>query len=125
MQRIVITGLGVISPIGNSVEAFRANLFAGKGGIGTQSFPFRGQEVRFPAAAVKDFNVEDYIDAKKAPMLDRFAQFAVAAATQASGNCLLALAPSRFISSAWLTMLPRPSTSLRWASSCRWRRASR
>jgi nodulation protein E len=39
--------------------------------------------VRFPGAVVKDFNVEDYVDAKKVPMLDRFAQFAVAAAIQA------------------------------------------
>ncbi|MGB9154533.1 MAG: beta-ketoacyl-[acyl-carrier-protein] synthase family protein [Alphaproteobacteria bacterium] len=83
MQRIVITGLGVVSAIGNNVETFRANLFAGKSGIDSLTFPVRGQEVRFPAAPVKNFAVEDYIDAKKVPMVDRFSQFAVAAATQA------------------------------------------
>lgn len=93
MHRIVITGLGVISPIGNKVEDFRANLFAGRGGIGSVGFPFRGQEVRFPVAAVKDFNVEAYMDAKKVPMLDRFAQFAVAAATQAFRDSGLTMTP--------------------------------
>jgi nodulation protein E len=93
MQRIVITGLGVISPIGNKVEDFRANLFAGRGGIGTMRFPFRGKEVCFPGAQVKDFNVEDYIDPKRVPMLDRFAQFAVAAATQAFRDSGLTLTP--------------------------------
>ncbi|MDR3425070.1 MAG: beta-ketoacyl-[acyl-carrier-protein] synthase family protein [Alphaproteobacteria bacterium] len=83
MPRIVITGLGVVSPIGNSIDTFRAGLFSGHGGIGTLSFPFRGQEVIFPAAVVKDFKIEDYIDAKKTPMLDRYAQFAVGAAVQA------------------------------------------
>ncbi len=93
MQRIVITGLGVVSPIGNKVEDFLANLFAGRGGIGTIAFPFRGAEARFPGAAVKDFRIEDYIDAKKAPMLDRFAQFAVAAAIQAFQDSGLTLTP--------------------------------
>lgn len=83
MQRIVITGMGVISPIGHTVADFRDNLFAGRGGIGTLSFPFRDQEVTFPAAAVRDFDVGTYIDPKKAPLLDRFAQLAAAAAVQA------------------------------------------
>lgn len=83
MQRIFITGLGVISPIGNSVAEFSANLFAGRGGISNVTFPFRGGEACFPGAPVKNFNVEDYIDGRKAPMLDRFAQFAIAASVQA------------------------------------------
>ncbi|MDR3450705.1 MAG: beta-ketoacyl-[acyl-carrier-protein] synthase family protein [Alphaproteobacteria bacterium] len=83
MQRIVITGLGVISPIGNNVKEFGENLFAGRGGTATMTFPSRGQDVTFPAAPVKGFVPEEYIDPKKIPMLDRFSQFAVAAATQA------------------------------------------
>lgn len=83
MQRIVITGLGVVSPIGNSVKTFQSNLFAGRGGIGTMSFPFRGQEVRFPAAEVKGFSFDGVIDPKKASMMDRFSQLAVVAAHQA------------------------------------------
>jgi len=83
MQRIVITGLGVVSPIGNKVADFRSNLFEGRGSIGSVSFPFRGQPISYPAAEVKGFKIEDYIDPKKASMLDRFAQLAVAAAADA------------------------------------------
>jgi nodulation protein E len=93
MQHIVITGLGVVSPIGNSVKDFRDNLFAGRGGIGVMSFPFRGQEVHFPAAEVKNFKIEDYMDAKKALLLDRFSQFAVGAAKQAFEDSGLSLSP--------------------------------
>jgi nodulation protein E len=91
LHRIVITGLGVVSSIGNSVSTFGDNLFAGHCGIGTIVFPFRGAEVRFPAAPVSDFTAEDFIDAKKAPMLDRFSQFAVAAASQAMRDSGLVL----------------------------------
>ena len=83
MRRIVITGMGVVSPIGLNVAEFRKNLFAGKSGIGTAVFARNGKDVRFPAAAVKEFDPERYIDPKKVPLLDRFAQFAVAAARQA------------------------------------------
>ena len=91
MNRIVITGMGVISPIGNNIADFRTNLFAGKCGI--DSVSFRGQEVRFPAAPVTDFRIEDTLDPKKAGMLDRFSQFAVAAATQAFRDSGLELTP--------------------------------
>src|SRR5271170_2100085 len=93
MRRIVITGMGVISPIGNSVDDFRKNLFAGKGGIESVGFSYRGNEVRFPAAPVKGFNVENWIDAKKASLLDRFSQFAVAAAQMAMEDSGLKLTP--------------------------------
>lgn len=93
MRRIVITGMGVISPIGQSVGEFRKNLFAGKGGIESVGFTYRNAEVRFPAAAVKDFKAEDWIDPKKAPLLDRFSQFAVAAAQQAVRDSGLELTP--------------------------------
>jgi nodulation protein E len=83
MRRIVITGMGVVAPIGQTVTDFRKNLFAGVCGIESVGFTYRKNEVRFPAAPVKNFNVEDWIDAKKASMLDRFSQFAVAAALQA------------------------------------------
>jgi nodulation protein E len=91
MQRIVITGLGVISPIGNNVADFRNNLFAGKGGIEIVTFPVRGEEISFPGAPVRNFDLGDTCDPKKAPMMDRFAQFAVAAATQAFRDSGLSL----------------------------------
>ncbi len=83
MRRIVITGMGVISPIGQNVETFRQNLFKGTSGIESVGFTYRNNEVRFPAAPVKDFKAEDWIDPKKSSLLDRFSQFAVAAALQA------------------------------------------
>ena len=83
MRRIVITGMGVVSPLGNNVADFRQNLFAGICGIESVGFTYRNSEVRFPAAPVKDFKPEDWIDPKKASLLDRFSQFAVAAALQA------------------------------------------
>lgn len=93
MRRIVITGMGVISPIGQTVSEFRANLFAGVCGIESVGFSYRGNEVRFPAAPVKNFKAEDWIDAKKVPLLDRFSQFAVAAALQAHKDSGLVLTP--------------------------------
>jgi nodulation protein E len=93
MRRIVITGLGVVSPIGQNVADFRANLFAGHCGIESVGFTYRNSEVRFPAAPVKDFKMDEWIDPKKASMLDRFSQFAVAAALQAYRDSGLELSP--------------------------------
>src|ERR1700722_15091830 len=93
MPRIVITGMGVVSPIGSSVSEFRQNLFAGTSGIDSVGFPYRGKEVRFPAAAVKNFKPEDWIETKKISMLDRFSQFAVAAAKQALKDSGLQMTP--------------------------------
>lgn len=92
-RRIVITGMGVISPIGQDVATFRTNLFNGVCGIESVNFPYRGQEVRFPAAPVKDFDVTKHMDPKKANMLDRFAQMSVAAAVQAMNDSGLSLTP--------------------------------
>ena len=79
MKKIVITGLGVVSPIGNSVEDFKTNLFNGVCGIGKLDFPFKDQNFTFPGASVKNFA----FDEKKAALLDRFSQFAVDSAEQA------------------------------------------
>jgi nodulation protein E len=92
-RRIVITGMGVISPIGHTVAAFRNNLFAGKTGIAMLPFSYRGAEVKFPGAPVRNFNPENWIDPKKISLLDRFAQFAVAAALDALKDSGLELTP--------------------------------
>ena len=91
MPAIVITGLGIVSPIGLNVADFQAALFAGQSGMAMLSFPYRGKEVLFPGAPVKDFDPVRYIDAKRVSLLDRFAQFAVAAASQAYADSGLAL----------------------------------
>ncbi|MDR3161333.1 MAG: beta-ketoacyl-ACP synthase II [Spirochaetaceae bacterium] len=82
-KRIVVTGLGVISPIGNNVEEFEAALKAGKSGIGKiTSFDTTGFDVTI-AGEVKNFVPTDWIDKKDARKMARFTQFAVAATTQA------------------------------------------
>jgi nodulation protein E len=93
MRRIVITGMGVMSPIGQSVAEFRKNLFAGTCGIESVGFPYRDNEIRFSAAPVKNFTIEKWMDVKKASLLDRFSQMAVAAALDAMRDSGLTLTP--------------------------------
>jgi len=92
-RRIVITGMGVISPIGQDVSTFSRNLFSGTDGIEPVDFHWHDIVARYPAAPVKDFDPTLFLDAKKASMLDRFAQFAVAAARQAFEDSGLVLTP--------------------------------
>lgn len=82
-RRVVITGLGAVTPIGNSAEVFWKNLVAGKSGAARiTSFDPSNVPVKI-AAEVKDFKPEDFIDPKAARRMGRFAQFAVATAKQA------------------------------------------
>ena len=82
-RRVVVTGLGLVSPVGNSVAEGWANLLAGRSGI--------DRITRFDAAAfacqfageVKGFNVEDYIPGKEARHMDVFIHFGLAAGMQA------------------------------------------
>jgi len=92
-RRIVVTGLGVISPIGQDVATFEKNLFNGVGGIRLVDFPWRDRVIQYPLAAIPDFDPAAWMDPKKAVMLDRFAQFAVAAAKQAFADSGLSLTP--------------------------------
>ncbi|MCQ2009449.1 MAG: beta-ketoacyl-ACP synthase II [Sporolactobacillus sp.] len=82
-RRVVVTGLGAVTPLGNDVATTWANAIAGKSGIGivTRVNPddFRAKV----AGEVKDFDPEKYVDRKEALRMDRFAQFAVAAAKMA------------------------------------------
>ncbi|XOK58678.1 beta-ketoacyl-ACP synthase II [Paenibacillus elgii] len=78
-QRVVITGLGVMSALGRDLETFWGNLLAGKSGVSAiESFDVSEYPTRI-AAEIKDFNPEDYFDKKEARRMDRFVQFAVAA----------------------------------------------
>jgi len=82
-KKIVITGMGVISPIGNSVEDFCASLKAGKSGIGPiTSFDTTEFDVKI-AGEIKNFDPSLWMDKKEARKMCRFTQFAVAAAAQA------------------------------------------
>jgi 3-oxoacyl-[acyl-carrier-protein] synthase II len=65
-RRVVVTGLGVISPIGNDVDTFWRRLVAGDSGVGEITrFDTTGYKVHI-AAEVQDFVAEDYIDKRKA-----------------------------------------------------------
>ncbi len=82
-RRVVITGLGLISPVGNTVADGWANLLAGRSGIGNVTrFDASAMACRF-AGEVKGFNIEDYIPAKEARHMDTFIHFGLAAAMQA------------------------------------------
>jgi len=79
-ERIVITGIGVISPLGDGIATFWDALKNGKSGIGKVSL-FDASELNCQVAAeCKDFNAEKYMDPKEAKRSDRYTHFAVAAA---------------------------------------------
>jgi 3-oxoacyl-[acyl-carrier-protein] synthase II len=82
-RRVVVTGLGLVSPVGNSVAEGWANIVAGRSGIGSiTKFDASAFACRI-AGEVKGFNVEDYIPAKEARHMDTFIHFGMAAAIQA------------------------------------------
>ncbi len=83
LKRVVVTGLGVITPIGNSVEAYWNNLINGVSGAGPITrFDATNFKTKF-ACEVKDFDPTDYLDRKEVRKMDLFAQYAMAAAEQA------------------------------------------
>ncbi|UKT65566.1 beta-ketoacyl-ACP synthase II [Pedobacter mucosus] len=83
MKRVVITGLGAITPLGNTVDSLWNNILAGKSGVGPiTKFDTEKFKTHF-AAEVKDFNPEDYFDKKESRKLDLFSQYAIASSDQA------------------------------------------
>jgi 3-oxoacyl-[acyl-carrier-protein] synthase II len=82
-RRIVVTGLGLVTPVGNTVDESWANLVAGHSGIDhVTRFDASNMSVRF-AGEVKGFRIEDYIPAKDARHMDTFIHFGIAASLQA------------------------------------------
>ncbi len=89
-RRVVVTGLGLISPVGNSVAEGWGNLVAGKTGIANVTkFDASALSCRF-AGEVKGFNVEDYFPAKDARHMDTFIHYGMAASIQAVRDAGLA-----------------------------------
>ena len=82
-KRIVITGVGVVSPIGMGRDAFWQSLLAGRNGIGRISLFDPSDYSAQIAGEVKDFDPTEFIDKKEARRMDRYAQFALAAAKMA------------------------------------------
>ncbi|MBI2983868.1 MAG: beta-ketoacyl-ACP synthase II [Chloroflexi bacterium] len=94
-RRVVITGLGLVSPLGGTVESSWAALRQGKSGIGPITrFDPTGLETTI-AGEVKDFDPLQYLDRKEVRRTDRFAQFSVAAAAQALADAQLEITPER------------------------------
>ena len=82
-KRVFVTGVGVISPLGNDTETFWTNLIAGQSGAGPITrFDASAYGTRF-ACEVKDFSTEGVLERKEAKRMDRFVQFAVVASHQA------------------------------------------
>ena len=83
MKRVVITGLGAITPLGNNVEDFWKGIKDGKCGIDyITKFDTTDFKVKL-AAEVKDYNPEDYFDRREARRLDKFSQYAMIASREA------------------------------------------
>lgn len=82
LKRVVITGIGAITPLGKTKDETWEALKAGKSGAGPITLFDASKHKTFFACEVKDFNVGDYMDRKEARKLDRFAQFAMIAADE-------------------------------------------
>jgi len=83
MRRVVVTGIGAITPVGNDAETMWKNLIAGKHGIGPITrFDLTGYKASL-AAQVKDFDPLEYLEKGEVRRLDLYSQYAIAAATQA------------------------------------------
>jgi len=91
IKRVVVTGIGAISPVGNSAEESWNSVLEGKSGIGPLT---RLDSDKFPvkvAAEVKDFDIEQYISRKDARKMDRFTHYALAASIMAMKDANLEL----------------------------------
>lgn len=82
-KRVVVTGVGAVTPVGNNVETAWNNVLAGVSGVGQLTRLNADEYPAKVAAEVKDFQVEDFIDKKDARKMDRFTHYAVAAAKMA------------------------------------------
>src|SRR3954470_10418901 len=91
-RRVVITGLGAVTPLGGDVESTWDGLVAGRSGAAEiTQFDSSDYAVHF-ACEVKGFDPTQYIDRKQARRMDRFAHLVLAAARQAEAECALAVA---------------------------------
>ncbi|MEI7883764.1 MAG: beta-ketoacyl-ACP synthase II [Clostridia bacterium] len=83
MKRVVVTGMGAVSPIGNNVKTMWENMLLGKNGIAEITY-FSTEEFKVKLAAeVKDFDASNVLDASEIKRYDRFIQFALVAAAEA------------------------------------------
>lgn len=89
LKRVVVTGLGAITPLGNNLQDYWDGLLSGKNGIGPITHFDPSRHACKIAGEVKGFDPQDYMDRKDAKRMDRFAQFAIAASKQAVADAQL------------------------------------
>jgi|WP_298659176.1 3-oxoacyl-[acyl-carrier-protein] synthase II len=83
LKRVVVTGLGALTPIGNNIEEYWQGLISGKSGAAPITYYDTEKHKTKFACEVKNFNIEEYIDRKEARRLDKFAQYAIVASDEA------------------------------------------
>jgi nodulation protein E len=91
VKRVVVTGLGAVSPVGSSRAQYWDALLAGRTGFGPPSFDSGGKVKTKIVAEVKDFIASDHFDARQISYMDRISQFALVAAREAYAQSGLAL----------------------------------
>ena len=90
-KRVVITGLGAITPLGNTLQDYWDGLLAGRSGVAPITQFDASRHACRIAAEVKGFDPQDHMDRKEAKRMDRFAQFGVAASQQAVADAALVI----------------------------------
>src|SRR5574343_1909430 len=83
LKRVVVTGLGAITPIGNSIEEYWDGLVNGRSGAAPITYYDTEKHKTKFACEVKNFDVEQYMDRKESRRLDKFSQYAIAASDEA------------------------------------------
>ncbi|MEK4424176.1 beta-ketoacyl-ACP synthase II [Solibacillus sp. FSL K6-1523] len=90
-RRVVVTGIGAVTPVGNSAEQAWENVVAGKSGVGPLTRVDTSKFTVSVAAEITDFNIEDYIEKKEARKMDRFTHYALAASMMAAKDADLTI----------------------------------
>lgn len=90
-RRVVVTGIGAVTPLGNDAETTWKNIVAGKSGVGPMTRINADEYPAKVAAQINDFNPEEFMEKKEARKMDRFTQYAVAASLMAVKDSGLAI----------------------------------
>ena len=83
LKRVVVTGLGALTPIGNSIQEYWDSLINGRSGAAPITYYDTEKHKTKFACEVKNFNIEDYMDRKESRRLDKFSQYAIASSDEA------------------------------------------
>ena len=111
MRRVVVTGLGAVTPLGNTVQDFWTNLIAGTSGAATIThFDTAAYDTHF-ACELKNYKATDYLDRKGAQRMDPFTQFAMISCDQAVKDAKIVIADDEHsFAEACLSLLASPKT---------------